>query len=135
MSIDRGDIDDGARRSASQLLARAAASLGRVDRGLAHTIDDFFVPDDARLDDRTRATLSRTLGAMIAVVEGDLRRQASRSRAAAGDDDRARWLSDGEPVLDRLIASGLMRDPELMRELITRTRQDLLADMLPRCRA
>jgi hypothetical protein len=130
MSIDRGDIDDGAGRSASQLLARAAASLGRADRGLAATIDDFFVSDDARLDDRTRAVLAATLAAMIGTVEGDLRRQAARALAAAGDDDRARWLSDGDSVLNRLVASGLLRDPDLMRELIARTRQDLLADTL-----
>lgn len=131
MSIDRGDIDDGARRSASLLLARAAASLGRADRGLAQAIDDFFLPDDMRLDDRTRAVLGGTLAAMIAAVEGDLRRQVARALAAGGDRDRARWLSEGEPVHDRLIASGLLRDPDLMRELIARTRQDVLADALP----
>jgi len=131
MSIDRGDIDDGARRSASQLLARAAASLGRADRGLAHTIDDFFVPDNARLDDRTRAMLAATVRAMVAAVEGDLRRHVARTLTAAGDDDRARWLSEGDPVHDRLVASGLLRDPDLMRELIARTRQDLLADRFP----
>ncbi|MDB5677570.1 DUF2336 domain-containing protein [Sphingomonas bacterium] len=131
MSIDRGDIDDGARRSASQLLARAAASLGRADRGLAQTIDDFYMPDDARLDERTRAVLAGTLTAMVAVVEGDLRRQVARSLTAAGDGDRARWLSEGDPVYDRLAAAGLLRDPDLMRELIARTRQDLLADTLP----
>ena len=131
MSIDRSDIDDGTRRGASQLLARAAAALGRADRGLAQATDDFFVPDDARLDDRTRAAMAGTLAATVAAVEGDLWRHAARSLAAAGDDDRARWLGEGDPVLGRLVASGVLRDPDLMRELIARTRQDLLADILP----
>ena len=78
MSTDGRDIDDGDRQGASQLLARAAAALGRADRGLAQTIDDFFIDDDARLDDRTRATLAVTLAAMVAAVEGDLRHRAAR---------------------------------------------------------
>ena len=121
MSTDGRDIDDGSRRGASQLLARAVAALGRADRGLAQTIDDFFIDEDARLDDRTRATLAMTLAAMVAAVEGDLRYRAARSLAAA---------STGAPVFDRLIAAGLLRDPDMMRELIGRTRLDLLADAL-----
>jgi hypothetical protein len=121
MSTDERDIDDGDRHGASQLLARAAAALGRADRGLAQTIDDFFIDEDARLDDRTRATLAVTLAAMVAAVEGDLRHRAARSLAAAGE---------GASVFDRLIAAGMLRDPALMRELIDRTRLDLLADAL-----
>ena len=120
MSIDEGDIDDGSRQGASQLLARAAAALGRVDRGLAQTIDDFFIDEDARLDDRTRATLAVTLAAMVAAVEGDLRHRAARSLPARA----------GAPVLDRLITAGLLRDADMMRELIGRTWLDLLADTL-----
>ena len=119
MSIE--DIDDGRRQGASQLLARAAAALSRADRGLAQTIDDFYIDDDARLDDRTRATLAVTLAAMVAAVEGDVRHRAARSLAAAGT---------GAPVLDRLLAAGLLRDAAMMRELIDRTRLDLLADAL-----
>src|ERR1700712_3434962 len=112
MSIDEGDIDDGSREGASQLLARAAAALGRVDRGLAQTIDDFFIDEDARLDDRTPGALAGTVAAMVAAVEGDLRHRAARSLAAA---------SAGVPVLDRLITAGLLRDADMMRELIDRT--------------
>ncbi len=121
MSTDGRDIDDGGRQGASQLLARAAAALSRADRGLAQTIDDFFIDEDARLDDRTRATLAVTLATMVAVVEGDLRHRAARSLATTGA---------GASVFDRLIAAGLLRDPDLMRELIDRTRLDLLADAL-----
>lgn len=120
MSTNGRDIDDG-RHGASQLLARAAAAMGRADRGLAQTIDDFFIDADARLDDRTRATLGVTLAAMVAAVEGELRYRAGRTLAAVGE---------GAPVLDRLIAAGLLRDPAMMRELIDRTRLDLLADTL-----
>ena len=123
-------MDDGARASAGQLLARAAAAPGRADRRLGQAIDDFFLPDDARLDDRTRATLAATLAAVVAAVEGDLRRQTARGLFAS-DDALAERASEGAPVLDRLVGAGLLRDRELMRELVARTRQDLLADLLP----
>lgn len=131
MSIDQGDIDDGARGGASQLLARAAASLGRADRGLAAAIDDFFVSDDDRLDDRTRATLAATLLGIVAAIEGDLRREAARLLESAGDDVLANRVSEGASVFDQLADAGALRDPRLMRELIGRTRQDVLAEGLP----
>ncbi|MBN8815089.1 MAG: hypothetical protein J0J06_06545 [Sphingomonas sp.] len=121
MSTDKRDIDDGGRNGASQLLARAAAALARADRGLTHAIDDFFIDEDARLDDRMRATLTATLTAMVAAVEGDIRRRAARSLPEA---------AEGAPVLDRLIGAGVLRDPVLMRELIDRISLDLLADSL-----
>ena len=130
MSIDRGDRDDGARASAGKLLARAAATTRHARRHLADAIADFFLADDARLDDRTRATLAATLSAMIAVVERDLRHEISATLAAE-DPDLARRAGNGMPVLDRLVGAGLLRDPDFMRELIARTRQDLLVDLLP----
>lgn len=128
MSIDRGDRDEGARASARELLARAAAASGRVDRRLDGAIQDFFLPDDARLDDRVRATLAGTLAAIVDAVERDVRGHAA---LALGQTAAGEAVADGAPVLDRLIAAGLLRDGELMRELLGRTRQDLLADRMP----
>ena len=130
MSIDQGDWDDGARASASTLLARAAAAARHVDRRLVEAIDDFFLPDDSRLDDRTRAALAATLTAMVAVVEHDLRQRAATLLAGV-DPALIQRIDSGASVLDRLVGSGLLRDFDLMRELIARTRQDLLVDLLP----
>jgi hypothetical protein len=130
MSIDQGDWDDGARSSAGTLLARAAAATRLADRRLADAIDDFFLADDSRLDDRMRATLAATLTAMVAVVEQDLRRRTV-THLVGGDPALIQRIERGAPVLDRLVATGLLRDPDLMRELIARTRQDLLVDLLP----
>lgn len=116
--------------SAGKLLARAAAATRRADHRLTDAIDDFFLADDARLDDRTRAALAATLSAMVAVVERDLRRQTAAS-VAGHDPGLAQRAESGAPVLDRLVGAGLLRDPDLMRELIARTRQDLLVDLLP----
>jgi hypothetical protein len=131
MSIDRSDMDDGARASARQLLARAAAAPGHAQRRLAAAIDDFFIPDDARLDDRMHATLAATLAALVDAVERDIRRQTARLLAGATRHDLADKVAAGDAVLDRLIDAGLMRDVDLLREVIGRARQDLLADMLP----
>lgn len=126
MSTGR-DIGDGA-GSASPLLARAAAAAAHAPRRLTQSIDDFFIPDDARLDERMRATLAATLAAMVVLVEGDLRRHAARILGAG---NAAESIADGAPILDRLIAAGVLGDAALMRELLARTRQDLLADTLP----
>lgn len=131
MSINRSDMDDGARASARQLLARAAAAPGRARRRLTAAIDDFFVPDDARLDERMRATLAAALAASVGAVERDVRRHTARLLASAARNDLAGKAEQGGPVLDRLIDAGLMRDLDLLRELIGRSRQDLLADALP----
>ena len=131
MSIGSGDTDEGARESARQLLARAAAGAAHARRRLSAAIDDFFLPEDARLDDRMRATLAATLAALIDTVERDLRRQSARSLSAEGAEPLSQRAADGASVLDRLIDAGLLRDIDLQRELIGRTRQDLLADMLP----
>ncbi|MBN8807214.1 MAG: DUF2336 domain-containing protein [Sphingomonas sp.] len=125
MSIER-DIGDGV-ESASPLLARATAAATHGAHRLAGSIDDFFTPDDARLDERTRTLAARSLAAMVGLVERDVRRQAAR---AFGDGGPGTRVAEGAPVLDRLIAAGVVRDPALMHELLTRVRLDLLGDGL-----
>jgi hypothetical protein len=132
MSIDRGDMDDGTRGGARALRVRAAAADARADRRLAVAIDDFFLPDDARLDDRLRAALSAALGGMTVSVEGALRRHAARLLVARELPALAENLvADEAPVLDRLASAGLMRDTDLMRELVGRVRSDVLSEALP----
>jgi len=132
MSIDGGDMDDGVPKGASQLLARAAAADARADRRLAVAIDDFLLPDDVRLDERTRVTIAAVLAAVVATVEGALRQHASRLLVSRGEPEIAQALiAPAAPALDRLSEAGLTRDTDLMRELIARARQDLLAESLP----
>ncbi len=132
MSINVGDIDEGARKNAMALLASAAAAIPRADQRLAVAIDDFFLPDDVRLDDRTRAALTTVIGGMTAAVEGALRQHGARLLAARAEPDLARELvAEGVPVLGRLVSAGLMRDTTLMRELVGRVRADALGEALP----
>ncbi|MEN2791776.1 DUF2336 domain-containing protein [Sphingomonas oligophenolica] len=125
-------MDDGTHRGVSQLLARAAAADLRADHRLVVAIDDFFLADEARLDERTRAALGRTLAALVGAVETAVTRHAARLLATRDARELSAALdAGGAPVLERLVSAGLVRDAELMRELLGRVRQDILVGALP----
>ncbi|MET0307529.1 MAG: DUF2336 domain-containing protein [Sphingomonas sp.] len=117
MSDKSVDLRDGAAIGATELLARAAAAETCAHRGLQVTVDDFFLPEGARLDERTRSALGELLRALVATVESQIRRHGGNLTP--------------DPVFGRLMQSGLLRDPELMAELIGRVRQELLGHELP----
>ena len=132
MSSNDGDMDDGTHRGVSQLLARAAAADLRADHRLVVAIDDFFLADNARLDERTRVALGRTLASLVGAVESGVSRHAARLLATRDAHELAEAIEASDtPVLDRLVSAGLVRDAELMRELVGRVRQDVLAGALP----
>ncbi|MES2753894.1 MAG: DUF2336 domain-containing protein [Pseudomonadota bacterium] len=131
MANEPGEHLSGARDGAERLLARAAAADARARARLGAVIADIFLPADARTDDRTRAAIDTTLAGLIAVVAGELREHGVRLLRARGEDAFANAFAEPEPVAARLIAAGLPRDPDFMRELIARVRQDLLAELLP----
>lgn len=113
----------------NEALAVAAAAR---DRARLHgAIDDFFLPDDARLDERLRLALGTTLADLVAALEADLRRHAARLLAARNEEGAAEAVLAGESVMERLTAAGVLRDPELMAELIARVRGALIAAALP----
>lgn len=132
MSINVRDMDDGTQRGAGPLLVRAAGADARADHRLAVAIDDFFLPDDARLDDRSRSAMATALAAMVVSIDGALRQHAARLLAAREETMLAETLTAASvSVLDRLVVAGLLRDVDLMRELIARVQQDALGDALP----
>ena len=116
----------------SARLAAARSARARAAHRLAGSIDDFFLAEDARLDERTRIAVGRLLGGIVRGIETDIRRHAARVLAGRGSDDRAEALLRGhDDVVDRLTQAGLLRDRRLMDELIARIRGDILADALP----
>lgn len=125
-------MDEGARAGVRTLLARAAGADLRAETRLRGAIDDFLLPEDTRLDDRTRMKLATTLDDLVGGVALGLARHAARLLAARDAVAVAEALgADAYPVLDRLVSAGMLRDGEVMRELIGRARQDVLADALP----
>lgn len=110
----------------------AALARTRADARLAGAIADLFLPDDARLDDRTRLTLARRLGDTVGEIETELRRQAARLLAARGATAAAEaLLQAGEGAAERLTRAGLLRDEALMEELLARVQHELMAAALP----
>lgn len=127
MSKPIGDMRKGAHDGAQALLARTAAADAAAHRALGAAIADFAICDDDRLDERTRAALARLLRALIATVEGEVGGHAARLLRAQGETALADALEARDGVAATLHASGFLRDPALMGELIARVRQDLLA--------
>lgn len=132
MSIDPSDTDPGDAPDTAALLARATSADARAGVRLAAAIDDFLLPNDARLDDRLRAALSGLLHDMVAIVAGALRQHTTRSLAEWGEPTpAAAWGVHPAKLVDRLSAVGLLQDGRLLRELIARARQEAIAAALP----
>ncbi len=132
MSDNPVDMRDGQAVGAQQLLARAAAAELRAYRGLMVAVEDFFLPEDSRLDEHMRAGLSSLLSDLVATVEGEIREHAVRMLTARGESALVEALSESdESVFSRLWQSGLLRDTELMAELTARVRQELVGSALP----
>lgn len=132
MSDNPVDMRDGATIGARKLLARAAAADVRAHHGLAVAVDDFFLPEEQRLDERTRSAMSVLLRGLVETVEAEIREHGARLLTGRGEPVLASALAgDSAPVLLRLMRSGLLRDPELMAELIARVRQELIGSALP----
>lgn len=113
-------------------LAAARGASARADSRLTGSIDDFFLADHARLDDRTRVLVGRLLGGIVRGIETDIRRHAARVLVGRGADERAEALLRGhDDVVDRLSNAGLLRDRQLMDELIARVRGEIVAGALP----
>jgi hypothetical protein len=111
----------------------AARRLGALaDARLSVAIDDFFLSDDARLDERTRLTLGRMLASVVQGIEVAIRRHAARVLSGRGADTRAERLLKGhDDVVRRLSRAGLLRDRLLMDELIAQVRCGLIGEALP----
>lgn len=132
MSDPNVDMSDGATdRGARTLLAHAASADAAAWRGLATAIDDFFLPESHRLDEQTRVGLARLLRALVDTVEGEIRDHGVRQLQMQGESELAAALAAADGVFAALSDSGVLRDRELMAELIAQVQQDLLASGMP----
>ena len=94
---------------------RAAVARDRAAWRLAGVMDDLFLPEEARLDERTRLALAARLHATVGGLEIELRRQAARLLAARGGATQAEaMLNNGGSAAERLTAAGLLRDEALI---------------------
>lgn len=130
MSVEPDGSRLSARDGAARLRARASLAESCAERRLKANINDLLLPEEHRLDDRTRATIADLIEALIDITEGDIRQHGARLLEGRGETAMAKALKDQPPVADRLRETGLFRHPDLMRELIGRARQDVLAGAL-----
>lgn len=132
MSDPNVDMSDGATdRGARTLLAHVASADAAAWHGLATAIDDFFLPESHRLDEQTRVGLARLLRALVDTVEGEIRDHGVRQLQVQGESELAAALAAADGVFAALSDSGVLRDRELMAELIAQVQQDLLASGMP----
>lgn len=117
--------------SRGNAIARAERARLRAEERLEGTIADFFLDADARLDERTRLMLAHVLRGIIGAIEADIRRHAARLLAGIGEIARAESILTQGGAMLRLTRGGLLRDRDLMDELVARVRHDLIADALP----
>ena len=114
------------------LAARARRADVRADDALQVAIADFLLADMGRLDDRTRLALRDAVRGAVAQVEQAMRRHAARLLADRGAAAAAEALLAARvDVVAKLTRAGLLRDEELLGELLARVRQDLIAAALP----
>jgi hypothetical protein len=103
----------------------------RADARLTGAIADVFLDDEARLDERTRLTLSRTLHGVVQGIEMEIRRHAARVLSGRGAEGQAEsLLKRQDDVVRRLSRAGLLHDRLLIDELLAQVRCDLIAERL-----
>jgi hypothetical protein len=102
----------------------------RADARLTGAIADFFLAEEARLDEQTRLTLGRVMSGVVQGIELEIRRHAARMLSGRGAEARAEQLLTGDDVARRLSRAGLLRDRLLIDELLAQVRCDLIAARL-----
>jgi hypothetical protein len=132
MSDDPLDTPAGPASGAKELLARAAGADARAESGMRVAVEDFFLSQDGRLDDRTRTALSAVLRRLVDNIEAEIREYGVRQLTERGETALADALSaPGTSLVERLAQAGMLRDPALMGDLIARVRLEGLGAALP----
>lgn len=132
MAVELDHMDEGAGPGAARLLVRAAQAAARAKNLLAGSIADFFLPDEARLDERTRAAVAGLFAGIVDGIEWTLAGQAARLLAERHEAALADALAKpAATAASLLLASGLGLDTDLMGELLDRVRLEALANALP----
>lgn len=117
--------------SAVSILMRAANADAWADRRLDTAIDDLFLPEDGRLDDRMRSTIIDRVRSLVSGIEQQITTHAARILMPQGFRLPTSAQNDNRvSICDRLLESGLLRDGALMDELLGQVGLELLGDAL-----
>ncbi|WP_335310755.1 DUF2336 domain-containing protein [Sphingomonas phyllosphaerae] len=120
----------------ARLASYAADAERAAEQRLLVAVEDIFLSQPGRLDDRTRAATLRLAEATIGATEQHLCADAARALTAAGRREAAAVLGSNRSLAwPRLLDAGLMRDTDLIGALIAQARVDLLDESLAAHRA
>lgn len=120
----------------ARLASRVADAGWAAEARLAVAIEDIFLSQPGRLDDRTRAATLALAEATVGALEQQIAGDAARALEASAQPDAAATIESNQPLAwPRLLDAGLMRDAELIAELIAQARIDLLDESLTALRA
>lgn len=120
----------------ARLASYAADAERAAEQRLVVAVEDIFLSQPGRLDDRTRAATLRLAEATIGATEQQISGDAARTLMAAGRREAAAVLGSNRSLAwPRLLDAGLMRDTELIGALIAQARVDLLDESLAGLRA
>lgn len=118
-------------RDPARIGSHAAEAEQFAEERLTIAIEDIFLSQPGRLDERTRAATLRLAEATVGAIERQVADDAARALASTGRHEAAAVLQSNEPVAwPRLSDAGLMRDADLIAELIAQARMDLLDESL-----
>jgi hypothetical protein len=132
MSTEVREMDDARGSVAGALITQAATADVHGRMRVSAAIEDFFLPEAARLDDRMRSGIADSLTGLVAGVEAALIQHTARLLVAREEPELAMRLTGGRrAILERLVTAGLLRDSELMSEVIARVRMEAIGDALP----
>lgn len=128
MSVDSNHAPQALKPDTAAIFARAAAAERRADKRLATAIDDFFLVEEDRLDDRTRAAIGAMLTEAVRAIAREVAGHATRQ---VGTGSTKAVLAVDEPaLLGRLLDAGVLRERDLMDELLGQVRLNLLGEAL-----
>lgn len=113
-------VSESQARPSDALSVRVARAVAQDASRIDAAIQDFFLGEDDRLDDRVRVRMAALLAGAVEGIEEAILAYAARQTGTA--------LSAG--VHDRLVASGLLRDHDLGQHLIGQSRLSLMAEAL-----
>lgn len=120
----------------ARLASYAADAERAAEQRLGIAVEDIFLSQPGRLDDRTRATTLRLAEATIGATEQQISGDAARALIAVGRREAAAVLGSNRSLAwPRLLDAGLMRDTDVIRALIAQARVDLLDESLAALRA
>lgn len=119
---------------AEALLAAASRADSRARARLSVAIDDLFLPEDTRPDERQRRAMAALLDRLVISVEDDLRQRLGVLMASSAPAEVLIALGTARIAIARPILedSGALRDPALIEMLAARVGEHRLVEILHR---